>query len=105
MNEFFEEEEYDGIDDNVEILLEDAQADPNQAYVYIRIKANPDEEQLVVRVEEEGTMMYTPNTDMVSVLSNGTEAQLAMCFLELFQMDPIFLDAVMAAIQSLSKTK
>ena len=97
------EESYDGIDDNIEILLEGALEDPNQAYIYIRIKAMPDEEELLVEQLTDSNWVYTPNTDLVSILSNGTESQLAMMFIELFQMNPVFLDAVRIAIDSMNR--
>jgi len=103
MEEFDLNESYDGIDDNVEILLEDALEDPNQAYIYIRIKALLDEEELMVQQEDQENWLYTPNTDMVSILSNGSEAQLAMMFIELFQLNPAFIDSVTAAITAMKK--
>lgn len=102
MSDFFDEAKYDGVDDNVEILLEEPTDDPNQAYVYIRIKAMPDEEVLMKRcVDNKDGWLFTANTDMVTILSNGTEAQLAMIFLELFQMNPCFMEAVMVAINTM----
>ena len=102
MSDFFDEAKYDGVDDNVEILLEEPTEDPNQAYVYIRIKALPDEEVLMKRcVNNKDGWLFTANTDMVTILSNGTEAQLAMIFLELFQMNPCFMEAVMVAINTM----
>lgn len=98
------EDSYDGIDDNIEILLEGALEDPNQAYIYIRIKGMPDEEKLLVeQSSDRDNFIYTPNTDMVSILSNGTESQLAMMFIELFQMNPVFMDAVRIAIDALNR--
>jgi hypothetical protein len=107
--EFDVNDEYDGIDDNVEILLEAAKEDPNQAYIYIRVKANPDEEELLVerdvsRDDHPGmSHLHTPNTDQLSVLTNGSEAQISIMFLELFEMDPIFMEAVINAIHTLQK--
>ena len=101
MKDFFEEDKYDGVDDNVEILLEGPEQDPNQAYLYIRIKARPDEQQILVECDDDGGWLYTANTDMCSILTNGTDAQLTMMFLELFQMNDIFMDAVAAAVQAM----
>lgn len=105
MKEFLEDDQYDGVDDNVEILLEEPTEDPNQAYIYVRIKARPDEEQMLIECDAEGGWLYTANTDMVTILSNGTDVQLAMCFLELFQMNDYFIEAVTAAISALQKKK
>ena len=110
MNAEFElNDEYDGIDDNVEILLEEAKEDEHQAYLYIRIKANPDEEEFLVerdqsREDHPGmSHLHTPNSDFLTVFSNGSEAQITIMFLELFEMDPLFMEAVIRAIQALDK--
>lgn len=104
MEEFELNEGYDGVDDNVEILLEDALEDPNQAYIYIRIKALPDEEELMIeQMPDKDNWIYSPNTDMVTILSNGSESQLAMMFIELFQMNPAFMEAVIVAIEAMKK--
>lgn len=101
--EFWEDDDYDGIDDNIEILLEESLHDPNQAYIYIRIKAAPDSDEILIESDDNDTFIHTPNTDMVTVLSNGTESQLAMMLLELFHMDPSFMEAVAVAIHAMQK--
>lgn len=98
---------YDGVDDNVEILLEASAEDPNQAYLYVRIKAAPDMEleDVLIEVDDDRTHshIHTPNCDMVSVLANGSMSQLTIMFLELFENDPTFMEAVINAIHALGR--
>jgi len=109
IEEFTNGEEYDGVDDNVEILLEASGEDPNQAYMYVRIKAAPDMEleDVLIEVDEDGTQSHitTPNCDMVSVLANGSMSQLTIMFLELFENDPAFMEACIHAIHALGRNR
>jgi len=95
--------EDDLIDDNIELLLEDCRNDPNQAYIYIRVQCRPDGQKLLV--ESDNSLGFTANTDRVSVLTNGTLTQFAVSFLELFELDSVFMEAFIAAINAVDAQK
>lgn len=98
MDEFEFEADYDGVDDNVEILLEDANADPEQAYLYLRIQRNVDEEGLVRTYGDEGEA--GANCDSFTILTSGTIEQYAVMFLQLFELEEAYIDAVAAAVKA-----
>lgn len=99
MDEFdFEGEGYNGVDDNIEILLEDALNDPDQAYLYLRIKRNVDERGMVRTDFESGES--EANCDEFTILASGTVEQSAVMFLQLFELDELYIDAVAAAVQA-----
>lgn len=104
-------EDYDGTDDNIEILLEDAANDPGQAYLYVRIKRNITEEGLIRSDVENDEFFYdsdnaeTANCDEYSVLANGTLPQFAVMFLQLFELDETYIDAVAAAVKAYQELK
>jgi len=104
MQSFDFDDRYDGTDDNIEILLEDAAQDSGQAYLYVRIYAKPDETDLVVK-SAMSDMGFTPNSSRVSVLCNGTQEQLAIAILELFEMSPVFMEAFVAAVKAVEDFK
>lgn len=97
MDDSFFEEGYDGVDDNIEIILEGAKDDANQSYIYVRIKKKPDDKELF---EEgwDGNMAAKDN--MCTVMANGTLDQYAVIMLNLFLMDDVFIHACTAAIQA-----
>lgn len=107
-------EDYDGTDDNIEILLEDAADDPGQAYLYVRIKRHMTEEGLIRSDVENDEFFYdsrdypqaeTANCDEYSVLANGTLPQFAVMFLQLFELDETYIDAVAAAVKAYQELK
>jgi hypothetical protein len=97
MDEFEFEEHYDGVDDNIEILLEDALNDPEQAYLYLRIRRNVDEDGLVRTFGDDGEV--GANCDEFTILTSGTIEQYAVMFLQLFELDETYIDAVAAAVK------
>ena len=94
--EFFDQD-YDGADDNIEIILEDAREDSGQAYLYVRIKKPADEKELV---EDSWDGLSQPKDDMCSVLANGTVDQYSVIMLNLFLMDEVFIHACTAAVRA-----
>ena len=101
MEDFDDEFGYDGTDDNIEILLEDAMEDQNQAYLYIRIRKNPGDYKLI----EQDEYGHTANCDEFTILSSGSVDQFAVMFLQLFEMDETYIDAVAAAVKAYQEFK
>lgn len=98
MEDFDFEASYNGVDDNIEILLEDAFDDPNQAYLYLRITRNYDEQGLIrTNIEEDE---IGANCDEFTILTSGTVEQYAVMFLQLFELDDAYIDAVAAAVKA-----
>ena len=111
MDDFEDLPSYDGTDDNIEILLEEAAQDPGQAYLYIRIKRDQNEDALI-RADVEYDEFYfdgegegSANCDEYSVLANGTVPQFAVMFLQLFELDESYIDAVAAAVKAYQEIK
>lgn len=97
MDEDFFDEQYDGIDDNIEILLEESREDQNQSYIYVRIKKKPDDSELY---EESLDGSFEVKDDSCTVLTNGTLDQYAVIMLNLFLMDDVFIRACSAAVRA-----
>ena len=95
-------EDYDMIDDNIEILLEDVDASEEGAYIYVRIQKEPDDPDLVVEFLDGSKQIACGRH---SYLTKGTVAQLATCFMLLFEQDEIFMEAAAAAARSLDDLK
>lgn len=110
MEEFEDMPAYDGTDDNIEILLEDAANDPEQAYLYIRITRDT-HEQGIIRSDEGDDYVFEEepsgeaNCDEYTVLANGTLPQFSVMFLQLFELDDTYIDAVAAAVQAYREIK
>ncbi len=96
MDEDFFDSEYDGVDDNIEIILEDARSDEGQSYIYVRIKKRPDDKEIF----EEYDGSYEAKDNMCTVLANGTLDQYAVIMLNLFLMDEVFIHACTAAVRA-----
>lgn len=111
MDDFEDMPSYDGTDDNIEILLEDAAQDPGQAYLYIRIKRDLNEEGLIRSDVENDEFFYDAdapegaNCDEYSILANGTLPQFGVMFLQLFELDESYIDAVAAAVKAYQELK
>ena len=102
MEDFDFEYGYDGVDDNIEILLEDAALDKDQAYLYLRIKKAMGED-VMVRMYENGEL--GANCDEFTILTNGTVEQFAVMFLQLFELEESYIDAVAAAVKAYQEIK
>ena len=87
---------YDGTDDNIEILLEDAASDPGQSYIYMRITRG-DKSYGLVR-DDDGKI--TADNDEFTILANGTIEDFSVMFVQLFELDEAYLDAIAAAVKA-----
>lgn len=97
MDDDFFDEGYDGVDDNIEIILEGAREDDGQSYIYVRIKKKPDDKELF---EESWDGSVQAKDNMCTVLANGTIDQYAVIMLNLFLMDEAFIHACTAAVRA-----
>lgn len=88
-------------DENIHILLEDADDDDQQGYMYVRIFKEPDDQDILCRVGDELQI----NCGMFSVLTKGTVEQFATIFMILFESDELFLEAAGAAARALDEMK
>lgn len=85
------------IDDNIEILLEDVTESEDGAYIYVRIEKEPDDAELVAEYDGSKEIACGRHTYM----TKGTVAQIATCFMLLFEQDEIFMEAAAAAARAL----
>ena len=95
MDEFDFDAKYNGTDDNIEILLEEAAEDPEQSYLYLRLTR--DGIGGIVR-EEDGEV--GANCDEFTILANGTIEDFAVMFMQLFELDEAYIDACIAATKA-----
>lgn len=102
MEEFDDQRPFDLIDDNVQILLEDIDNEDDGAYIYIRIQKEPDDVDLVA-TQYDGSVQIACGRH--SYFTKGTVAQLATCFMLLFEQDEIFMEAAAAAARALDDLK